>query len=61
MMQGWVACLLEGFIVDKACGILGEVELSSLDLLSELPVPTSQKSAFRKRKIEEPIPTTLSG
>lgn len=34
------ACLLQGFIVDKAGGILGEVELSTLNLLSELPAPT---------------------
>jgi hypothetical protein len=30
--------LLEGFVVDEARGVFGDIELSSLDLLAKLPV-----------------------
>jgi len=41
--------LLKGFVVDKACGILGEVKVSLLDMLSELPTNDSRLSVKIKR------------
>lgn len=37
--------LFEGFVVDKARGIFGNVELSLLYVFTELPEDTDQKSA----------------
>lgn len=40
------ANLLEGLVVDEACGILWEIELSLLDVLAELPETSTESAPF---------------